>query len=444
MSEASRQAGATSRLFVFSVCVLVFHVMTSLAQEAVFYLPGFHHTLLLTCAQASCVACFAFVTLYRSLPVSPMLAWRRLVDARRVPVRTYLMIALMNTISVYLSNESSRLLSFSTQVVFKSGKLLVVWLVRYIAIELPARLRAARTPRKGAKGGKVKGQQRHSPIRVPLVDVPCGCASVNIADAAVEGRMLSKVISVPAHDRGCPSATCNVTATTVGGKNESDTGVHGAALMDHSQALEEVASCIAVVVGLIVFTYATMDTRTTKGAKMQESWWWLISGVTGLLVALLCDALMYLGEEKYCFMRHNASHEEVQFYVFFFSAVIGFVLLVFSGDLRDAMEFVGRGRSFITLLLACSFSSYSGTFFLLRIVSEFNSSTATIVTSVRRSLTVLCSYIVYPKPFGFLHLVGITFVMGGVWQYEQARRRRSTLATRILDDAVLVEEEACV
>ncbi|RNF27428.1 solute carrier family member b3 [Trypanosoma conorhini] len=451
MSAGAGRRGSTKRLLIFSVCVLVFHVLTSLVQEAVFYLPGFHHTLLLTCAQALCVSCFAFVILYCSLPVASGSPWRRIVDARRVPLRTYFMIALANTLSVYLTNEASRLLSFTTQVVFKSGKLLVVWLMRYLAIELPALLRASRTPLKGAEGA-VKGQRGRSHTgALSVVESSSGCVSVAIADSMAEGRMPSKVGSSPRRDCGghvskCEGAAAAAAAATTAGNKGDDVAVvvHGVAVMDHSQALKEVVSCTTVVVGIAVFTYAAADARTTKNTRTQEGWGPLVSGVTGILFALLCDALMYLGQEKYCFMKYGASHEEVQFHVFLFSSMIGFILLVLSGGFHDAVTFLGMNHMFIALLLACSLLSYSGTFFLLRIVSEFNSSTATLVTSIRKSLTVLCSYIVYPKPFGFLHIVGVSFVMGGIWQYEQARRARSTPVMRAMDDTVIAEEEACV
>ncbi|ESS62927.1 hypothetical protein TCDM_09361 [Trypanosoma cruzi Dm28c] len=444
MSETQRQRGSTNRLLVLSICVLLFHVLTSLVQEAVFYIPGFHHTLLLTFSQALCVSCFAFVQLCRSLSVpSSSSPWRRIVDSRRVPLFTYFAISLMNTTSVYLTNEASRLLSFSTQVVFKSSKLLIVWLVRYVAIELPARLGMARKSLKCAEHG-AKTYRRSSHTEALSAEKQCGHVSVKVLDSMVEGRVSTKESPLGSADIGGHINNCDVAVNFSAGNNSNETTVNGIVAMENTQIVKEVLSCIIVVVGLLIFTYATKETHKKKGSLKEEGWWPVISGVTGILLALLCDALIYLGEEKYCFMKHNASHEEVQFYIFLFSLINGFFSLALSGGFADAVEFVSMHHVFITLLLGCSFFSYSGTFFLLRIVSEYNSSTAAMVTSVRKMMTVLCSYIVYPKPFGFLHFVGVTFVMGGIWQYEEARRMRNKPAERNKADTVNKEDEVCV
>ncbi|KEG07136.1 solute carrier family member b3 [Trypanosoma grayi] len=446
--------GSSERLLAFSVCVLLFHVMNSIVQEAVFYIPGFHHTGLLTFAQALCVSLFASGQLYRSSPGASASPWRRLVEARRVPLRTYFMISLTNTLSVYLTNEASRLLSYSTQVVFKSSKLLFVWLVRYVAIELPARLEAMEAA--AASSSVENHNNRDGPYTDKSQD--SDAAELHRCMALATGEPIEKPSgSVAVHVCG-PSnpvvmstkggayfspqskGACAVASGNCNNNNSSRSLSHGA-VTEHSKLVREVASCIAVVVGLIVFTYATTSTPHAKDTEVEESWWPVITGVAGIVVALLCDALMYLGEEKYCFMAHGASHDEVQFYVFLLSSMNGLVSLLLSGSIADSMHFASTHFEFIFLMFVCSLCNYGGTFFLLRIISEFNSSTATVVTSVRKMMTVLCSYVVYPKPFSVSHFIGVVLVMGGIWQYEEARKMHNTSAKMGKDDTVRDEDD---
>ncbi|CAG9567185.1 conserved hypothetical protein [Leishmania major strain Friedlin] len=81
--------------------------------------------------------------------------------------------------------------------------------------------------------------------------------------------------------------------------------------------------------------------------------------------------------------------------------------------------------SLLLLLIAlASVTSLMGTLCLLRIVAEFTGVMAVIVTSVRKALTILLSFLLYGRRFSLLHGVGMVGVMGGVVWYELQRRRR--------------------
>ncbi|KAH9593304.1 UAA transporter [Trypanosoma melophagium] len=434
MSEATMRRGSTQRLLVFALCVLLFHVSNSIVQEAIFYIPGFHHTVLLTFAQSLCVSLFAAFQLYRSSPVTSCSPWRRVVEARRVPLRTYFMISLMNTTSVYLTNEASRLLSYSTQVVFKSSKLLFVWFLRYVAIELPARFEAtevsisSETEEVEVLQQQKKQQQeqeqeqekklRTNPTKHDSPKISSGFVTVNVCLPKTIPRIPPQCGDLSLKGKSIQNNEMN-NNFVIGRLSDAD--------MINPKIIREAASCVTVVLGLILFTYATTSTRVSKGAGGQDQGWWpIFTGVAGIVVALVCDAFMYLGEEKYCFMAHNATHDEVQCYVLLLSTLNGLVSLILSGGVGESFFFVQSHPVFFLLLLLSSMCNYGGTFFLLRIISEFNSSTATVVTSVRKVITVLFSYVVYPKPFGVAHFTGVLLVVGGIWQYEEARTMPSS------------------
>ncbi|KAG5487937.1 hypothetical protein LSCM1_08252 [Leishmania martiniquensis] len=80
--------------------------------------------------------------------------------------------------------------------------------------------------------------------------------------------------------------------------------------------------------------------------------------------------------------------------------------------------------SFWSLIVLASVTSLMGTLCLLRIVAEFTGVAAVIVTSMRKALTILLSFVLYRRRFTPLHAVGLAGVMGGVVWYELQRRRR--------------------
>ena len=376
----------TKRLLFLAAGVLLFHVMNSVLQEAVFHLPGFSHTVALTFLQTSGIAFFAFLELQFRLRVehanrerqrimgtnrseltsvvpvetesmdvgvivtSPMVSTEHVSEPpaptpyrlgpfffeKKVPWRTYLLLSVLSTVSAILTNVASYLLNYPTQVVFKSSKLLFVM-----------------------------------SLRVML-------------------RMTSKKSS--------------------------------------SQIVREFVSCAFIVCGLFIFTFATSmkkksrtSTSTSGDAGGSDAFFEMIKGVLAIIVALCCDAMLYIGEEKYCFGEHKASSGEVILFTYGFTSLNSLFMLAGSGGIGHAIAFAKAVPIFPLLVVAFSACNFCGTHFLLGIVSEFDSNAAVIVTSMRKVLTVLLSYLLYPKPFGIMHLSGLIAVSLGVFIFEHTR-----------------------
>lgn len=79
--------------------------------------------------------------------------------------------------------------------------------------------------------------------------------------------------------------------------------------------------------------------------------------------------------------------------------------------------------TFFSCAVLASVSSLIGTLCLLQIVADYNSIVAVLVTGVRKTLTILFSYLLYHRPFTFLHGLGLCGVMGGAAWFEICRRR---------------------
>lgn len=317
---------SSRRLLALGGGVLLFHVINSILQEAVFTLPGFDHVVLLAFLQCVCIAGIAWVQFARQGGV------------RKTPLVTYFILSLLSTVSVILTNEASRALNYPTQVIFKSSKLLVVMLVRMLIFH-------------------IRG-----------TGDCCG---------------------------GTPSRR-------------------------RTRLLELISGAI-IVGGLIVFTWATMAAKAAKASHVDAAAAssTMMFGVVAIFVALLCDALLYVGEEAYCFAQNQSSNTEVIAYCYSFVALNSLVTLTVSSS--DSIMYVFEQPRFAALVVAFSLCNFCGTTFLLRIVSDFDSNTAVMVTSVRKMVTVLCSFLIYPKPFTLLHGTGFALVTGGIWVFELVR-----------------------
>lgn len=308
-------APPTSALVRLAGLVILFHVLNSILQEAVFHLPGFRFTIMMSLLQTTCVTALA---LYE---------FRRNAHTRKAPIMVYAVLSIFATASTILTNEASRRVNYPTQVIFKSSKLLFVMGLRVVALSSKVRTSAA-----------------------------------------------------------------------------------------------EVVSAMSIVLGLILFTYATAESKrsepSTSGADMMV-------GVAAIVTAVCCDALLYIGEEKYCFHTHECSNTEVILYCNAFATAYSAATLVTSGQLAESVAFAATTPALLGLVLLYSLCNFGGTTFLLQIVSDFGSSTAVVVTSTRKMITVLCSYLVYPKPFTLLHFAGLVGVSYGIWLHDYARKKES-------------------
>lgn len=187
----------------------------------------------------------------------------------------------------------------------------------------------------------------------------------------------------------------------------------------------EVVSSVGIVIGLIVFTYATSRDKMKGGLGSSKDTpaASFFLGVMAILVALICDALLYIGEEKYCFSANDSSNTEVILFCYGFNSINSFAALLFSGQTASSFAFLTGNQYFGFLVVAFSLCNFFGTHFLLHVVSEFDSSSAVMVTSVRKMFTVLCSFVIYPKPFGILHFCGLILVSGGIYMHESNRTK---------------------
>ena len=361
----------TARLAQLGSGVLVFHVLNSILQEAVFHLPGFHHTVLLTMLQSLCMALIAFGEI------------RRAGLKRKAPLVTYFMLSLFSTGSGILTNEASRLLNYPTQVLFKSSKLLVVMIVRA------------------------------GVLRIIGTDAPSkNCNSQPLS-----------------HNSGGGDA--NVGVSPAGSPMLVHENNSRQKAFWKKQFLLELTSAAVIVFGIVSFTYATSKSKMTTQKASQD----VLGGIIAIIIAMVCDALLYIGEERFCFKAYDSSNNEVILYCYGLNTVNTFVLtsLGFTGAAGEgasgahaagaSFSYLSEQPSFIWYVIAFSICNYLGTNVLLKVVGEFDSNAAVMVTSIRKVLTILCSFIIYPKPVGWLHGLGAIAVFVGVYFFEEARKR---------------------
>lgn len=411
MGSSTAAQGSSLRLAQLALGVLVFHLLNSVLQEAVFRLPGFNHTILLSFLQAACIAGIAFVE------------FRRANLVRRAPLQTYFYLSVLSAGSVMLTNQASHLLNYPTQVIFKSSKLLFVMTLRYFAIKRKPQHHSRHHHQQHHSNGKIQLTDGistgssfggHTELSGGLPPLTVGIGSSVGAAAAAEGQhRTGNLQNHPHHHHHHSAAASRISAL----------------LRNHQ--FQEVVASLMIVGGLIFFTYATASAKLASGGHHHKAEtaadaagsWDLVMGLVAIITALVFDAMLYIGEEKYCFSAHQSSNTEVILFCYAFASLNSFGTLLVSGSMVESLGYLLVTPTFAGLVMLFSAANFCGTHFLLLIVSEYNSNSAVMVTSVRKMFTVILSFLLYPNHFQFSHLQGMILVSVGIYIHETTRSR---------------------
>eukprot|EP01079_Euglenida_sp_SAG-EU17-18_P010041 gene10041-265_t len=142
----------------------------------------------------------------------------------------------------------------------------------------------------------------------------------------------------------------------------------------------------------------------------------LVFGTSG--IALLCAALAFdgvSGNIQELMLKERATPV---LELLFFSHLIGsmFLLVVCAGfgQLLPAVSFLVEHPGVLLRILMFSLCGYGGVQFFMALMKILGALSAVITTSFRKVLTLMISYLLFPKPFGLLHAAAITLVFCGV------------------------------
>ena len=173
-------------------------------------------------------------------------------------------------------------------------------------------------------------------------------------------------------------------------------------------SLMEWVSSGGVAVGLALFT-----TAEARIAEEQINW---SLGILSLVAALVCDAMLYVVEEGVVFGQYRADKHELLMYYSGFNVPLSLLVLLSSGSFSTGWDYVQMDWRFTTLVLAFSFCNYIGTKYVLQLIQEYDSTMAVLCTSLRKVVTVIVSYTLYPRPVSIYHAIGLAAVVG--WSYS--------------------------
>ncbi|XP_023946904.2 adenosine 3'-phospho 5'-phosphosulfate transporter 2 [Bicyclus anynana] len=162
-------------------------------------------------------------------------------------------------------------------------------------------------------------------------------------------------------------------------------------ILNKRYGLLDYVAAVIMCIGLTMFTLA--DSNTSPNFD--------IIGVIVISLALLCDAIIGNVQEK-AMKQFQATNNEVVFYSYAIACVYLLVITGFSGVLTDGFTYCAKTPSTMYAnILLLSVSGYMGLQAVLTLVRLCGATVAVTVTTMRKALSIVISFLLFSKPFVF-------------------------------------------
>ncbi|XP_066249853.1 adenosine 3'-phospho 5'-phosphosulfate transporter 2 [Euwallacea similis] len=288
----------TLQFLLCSIAVFVFYLLYGYMQELIFTLKDFKpYGWYLTLVQ------FGFYTIFGLFETKI-----RGIHKRRIPIRTYFLLALLTLGTMGLSNSSLGYLNYPTQVMFKCCKLIPV-----------------------LAGGILIQGKRYGPL--------------------------------------------------------------------------DFLAALLMCVGLTLFTLADSQLQPNFNT----------TGITMISLALLCDAIIGNVQEKNM-KAYEALNAEVVLYSYALGFVYLFIVMLFTGDFTAGAAFFGQEPyTFYGYAFIFSVTGYLGIQVVLTLVRTSGAFAAVTVTTMRKAVTIVISFMFFSKPFTLQYLWSGCIVVLGIY-----------------------------
>lgn len=166
----------------------------------------------------------------------------------------------------------------------------------------------------------------------------------------------------------------------------------------------EYISALLLVVGLIMFTLA--DAQTSPNFSM--------IGVLMITGALIFDS--FLGNLQEAIFTLNPDTTQME--MLFCSTVVGLPFLVppmiLTGELFKAWNSCSQHPYVYGVLIFEAMATFVGQVSVLSLIAIFGAATTAMVTTARKAVTLLLSYLIFTKPMTEQHGTGLLLIAMGI------------------------------
>lgn len=171
--------------------------------------------------------------------------------------------------------------------------------------------------------------------------------------------------------------------------------IGGMVILGRSYSLGEYLATLMMVVGTSVYSLGD----TAVDAELSPI------GLAAMAGALFADAIIGNLQEA-VMKKHSFSQPEMIYASNLYATMWASSIAAVSGELKEALIFVTANPVLVPRLVFYGIAGYLGVVFVLACIREFGTLVATMVTSLRKTVTITLSFLLYPKPWVWQHVLG--------------------------------------
>jgi len=112
--------------------------------------------------------------------------------------------------------------------------------------------------------------------------------------------------------------------------------------------------------------------------------------------------------------EHGSSRIEVTYFTNILCLAGMTFFFTLSGDLQEAFTYASNDTYATVLMVIYTFLAYVAINFHMALVQEFGGIVTVLVGNTRKAITIVLSFILFPKPSSILYVFGGIFVFGSL------------------------------
>jgi solute carrier family 35 (adenosine 3'-phospho 5'-phosphosulfate transporter), member B3 len=164
----------------------------------------------------------------------------------------------------------------------------------------------------------------------------------------------------------------------------------------------EYVCALAVCTGLVLF--AAADWTLTPSFHP--------IGLVLVGLSVCADAILPNAQER--LFRLGSSRLEVTFYTNFFTLICMTLTTYLSGDLIGILRHAISDHQLALYMVVYTFVAYIAISMHMTVVKRFGGVAAVVLATARKGMTLILSFILFPKAFSWYYVLGAILVLGGL------------------------------
>lgn len=159
---------------------------------------------------------------------------------------------------------------------------------------------------------------------------------------------------------------------------------------------------VIISVGMIIFAVA--DFKVSPAFD--------IIGIALVCISVCADAFLPNLQERV--FEQGSSRVEVTYYTNILTLTVMTIFLSLTGELQEALTYALSNRHALLTMLLYTFLAYIAISFHMALVQEYGGIITVLVGNTRKALTIVMSFLLFPKPTSYLYVIGGVLVFGSI------------------------------